>query len=225
MISLLSTMRFDRYQIFPETRKGSLTNVFSTVRRETVVGKRWYPPPPILIQKGFFSREILKTEGFTYKIFRYCEKKFCGKLDNPLPIRKLFSISGKFWNTKKIPHKVFQHIEYKNFRRKMVIPRLLHKKFLIPEKNSEKQKSYFTKFFCFGPVRQKNFRQSCDAPFLCMKMFDAKKSLNYKRVHLWSFPVLREKKSPKRWYLFFLIHKNFSIPEIFETQKCSLTVF
>ena len=168
MISLLSTMRFDRYQIFLETRDGSVTNVFSTVRRETVVGKRWNPPP-ILIQKGFFSREILKTEGFTYKIFRYCEKKFCGKLDNPLPIRKLFSISGKFWNTKKIPHKVFQHIEYKNFRRKMVIPRLLHKKFLIPEKNSEKQKSYFTKFFCFGPVRQKNFDKAVMPPSYAWK--------------------------------------------------------
>ena len=53
--------------------------------------------------------------------------------------------------------------------------------------------------------------------FLCIQNFHTRKFLNYKRVRLRSFLVLREKQSPKNWCLSLPIHKSFSYQKVFET--------
>ena len=86
-----------------------------------------------------------------------------------------------------------------------MLPRLLHKKTSIT----------------------KNFWETEDKAvmllFLCVENFDTRKFLNYKRVHLRSFPVLREKNPQKIDASSFLSTKNFRYQKRFNTHNCSLT--
>ena len=73
MISLLLTMTFDRYQIFAETRKGSLNIFFSTLSQKPVDGKIGNPPPVLTkkfsVPKSFDTRKLRRNRSVPLRRF------------------------------------------------------------------------------------------------------------------------------------------------------------
>ena len=120
-------------------------------------------------------------------------------------------------NYKKTPSLSLSAHWIKKFRRKMVIPRLLYKKLSIPEKVSEKQKSYLTKFFVLV-LWDKIFSKKPWWPLTYAFRFE---TFRYQKVSElqesspMKFSATVIKKFPGSWYFSIPIHRNFSRPETF----------
>ena len=113
-----------RYQNFSETRKGSCTKFFGTVRQNTFDGKTWYPPP--LVRNIFRYPNLVKQWKVPLRKFSaQWDKKFSTEnLDTPSPalLSINFSIPETFWNTEGFLYEMIRYCETKQFWRKIVIP-------------------------------------------------------------------------------------------------------
>ena len=195
MKSLLLTMRFDRYQIFPETRDGSLTNLFSTLSRKTVDGKRWYPP---FLSRSFRCPRNSENQKFRLWKFPVLREKSFAKTWYPFPILKFLRYQKFFETQKDSLTKFFSSVSQKLLTEIGDTPPLI-------------QKIFDTKKIL------RNRRQSGDAAFSMHRKFRNQKVSYLQQIAAMKFSGTARKKIHKIWYLSFLIHKNFSTPEIFET--------
>ena len=124
---------------------------------------------PPLIHKFFSIPEnFWKTEGFFYKAFRFGplrQKIFDEKLWYSLLCIKFFDTpsSLKHWRD---AHEIFRHYETKIFRRKLVIPPIMHKIFRYP-RFSETLKGFPRNF---SALWDKKFRRKLVIPLLCIKI-------------------------------------------------------
>ena len=96
------------------------------------------------------------------------QKIFDGKTWYPLVCIDIFD-TPKFLKHWRDAHEIFRHCETKKFRRKLVIPPIMHKIFSIPQIfwNIEGMPTNI-----FGTVRQKNFDGKTWYPLVCIKFFD-----------------------------------------------------
>ena len=105
--------------------------------RQKVPTKPWCPPP-LLCMKNFDEKIFLKKHQsvFQWNVSVQWDKNFDGKSwysTSPHPLSKFFRYPklSKHW---RIPlYEIFRHCETKNFRRKIVIPPIMHKSFRYPK--------------------------------------------------------------------------------------------
>ena len=126
-----------RDQNFTETRKGSPTKLFGTVRQKDFEGKRDNPPPPILSKNFLHNRNFLKHRKIPVRSFSALwDKKFSTEnRDAFLLCKKIFD-TRFFLNAEGFPYEFYRHCETKNFHRKIVIalpPPSCPSFFYIPE--------------------------------------------------------------------------------------------
>ena len=146
------------HKIFPnpnflETKNGSPTMFFGTVRLKIFDWKSWYPP---LLSMSFFQkRNFLRLKEVPHKDFRYCDTEYflSDNRDNPQLIIQFFS-TPNFPNQKRAPPRCFSALWDWKFRWKIVISPIIHKNFRKP-KFSETQKGFPT--IVLGTVRLKIF--------------------------------------------------------------------
>ena len=126
---------------------------------------------------------------------RYCEPKILTRILMPTPFLYLNVFRyQKFFETQKgSSRKSFGSVRPKKLSENLDTPTpLMHKKFLN-QKFSETMKGSPTK--CFGTVIQNISTENRDTlALLCMKTFDIRVFLNYRRVSLRSFSPLWGKK-------------------------------
>ena len=109
-------------------------------------------------------------------------------------------------------HEIFRHCETKHFRRKNVIPPIMHKIFRYP-KFSETLKGCPRNFSALWD--QKLSTEKRDTPFSSIKLFETKNFLKNSRISLrnfsalWDMKILTENRNMRP-----LFHNFFSIPEI-----------
>ena len=107
-----------RYQKFCETKKGSTTKFFGTVRQQIFCRKSWFS---LLGIKFFETLKFWNTDGFLDETFRHCETKyFDWKLwYSPPPLIYKFFRYQKLCETKKgSPTKFFGPVRQQIFDRK-----------------------------------------------------------------------------------------------------------
>ena len=120
--------------------------------------------------------------------------------------------------------KFFGTVRKKNFRRKIVMPPIMHKIFRYP-KFSETLKGCSRNF---SALRDKKFStELSDIRFLCIKFCDARIFLKHRSVPQRNFSVLCDKKFLTENVIPppSLMHKIFRHPKFFDTLKCSPTNF
>ena len=113
--------------------------------------------------------------------------------------------------------KVFGTVRQKNFRRKIVIPPIMHKIFRYP-KFSEALKGCPRNFSALWD--QKFSTEKRDTPFSFIKLFETKNFLKNSRIPLRKFSALWDMKiSTENRDMPPLIHNFFSIPENFRKTE------
>ena len=144
------------------------------------------------------------------------QKIFDGRLWYPLLCIKFFGTPNflKHWRD---AHEIFRHCETKNFRRKIVIPPIMHKIFRYP-KFSEALKGCPRNF---SALWDQNFlTEKGDTPFSFIKYFEAINFLKNSRIPLRKFSSLWDIKiSTENRDMLPLMHNFFSIPENFRKRE------
>ena len=143
------------------------------------------------------------------------QKIFDENLWYPLLCIKFFDTPNflKHWRN---AHEIFRHCETKNFRRKIVIPPILHKIFRYP-KFSETLKGCPRNFF--GTVRLKIFDGKTWYPLVCIKFFDTPNFLKHWRDAHEIFRHCETKNFRRKIVIPPIMHKIFRYPKFSETLK------
>ena len=128
-----------------------------------------------------------------------------------------FFVTPNFLKHWRDAHEIFRHCETKNFRRKIVLPPIMHKTFRYPK---------FLKHWrdvheIFRHCETKNFRRkNVIPPFSFIKLFETKNFLKNSRIPLRKFSALWDIKiSTENRDMPPLIHNFFSIPENFRKTE------
>ena len=108
-----------------ETRKGSSTKIFGTMRHKCFDGKTWYFPLPFL-SKLFRYPKLMKHKRIPpYGNFRYCETKIFRRENLILPLSLIHKHFGyrKFSETqhRRVPLRKFSAPWDKKFSKKILI--------------------------------------------------------------------------------------------------------
>ena len=148
-------------------------------------------------------------------------KSFDGKIWYPLLCIKFFdtSIFLKHWRD---AHKIFRHCETKIFRRKIVIPPIVHKNFSIPQ-FFKKIQGMLKKFF--GRKRQKNFRQKTVIPPIMHKFFQYLKVSETLKGCPQNFRHCETKKFRRENVIPLSMHRFFQYPNFSQNIEGMLTKF
>ena len=164
--------------------------------------------------------EISETlKGSFTKFFGTVRQKiFDGNLWYPLLCIKFFD-TPNFLRHWRDAHENFRHCETKKFRRKIVIPSIMHKIFRYP-KFSETLKGCPRNF---SALWDQNFStEKRDTPFSSIKLFETKNFLKKSRIPLRKFSALWDIKiSTENCDMPPLIHKFFRYQKISGKQKGS----
>ena len=203
-----------RYPKFSETLKGCPRNFsalwdkkFSTENCDT----------PYYAWNFSIPQIFWNIEGMSTKFFGTVRPKiFDRKTWYPLVCIKFFDTPNflKHWRD---AHEIFRHCETKNFRRKNVIPPIMHETFRYP-KFSETLKGYPRNFSALWD--QKFSTEKRDTPFSFIKLFETKNFLKNSRIPLRKFSALWDIKiSTENRDMPPLVHKFFSIPENFRKTE------
>ena len=188
--------------------------IFHPCETKNFNGNLWYP---LVMHKFFRYPKFSETlKGCPQNFSTLCDKKiFVGKLWYPLLFIKFFDTSN-FLNHWRDAHEIFRHCETKNFRRKHVIPPIMHKIFPIAQTfwNIEGMPTKF-----FGTVRQNFFEGNLWYPLLCINFFDTPNFLKYWRdAHEIFHPCETKNFDGNLWYP-LVMHKFFRYPKFSETLK------
>ena len=142
-------------------------------------------------------------------------KIFDGNLWYPLLCIKFFDTPNflKYWRD---AHDIFRHCETKNFRRKLVIPPIMHEIFRYP-KFSETLKGCPRHFSALWD--EKFSTETCDTPLLCIKFFDTPNFLKYWRDAHDIFRHCETKNFRRKLVIPPIMHKIFRYPKFSETLK------
>ena len=143
------------------------------------------------------------------------QKIFDGKTWYPLVCIDIFD-TPKFLKHWRDAHEIFRHCETKKFRRKLVIPPIMHKIFSIPQIfwNIEGMPTNI-----FGTVRQKNFDGKTWYPLVCINFFDTLNFLKHWRDAHEIFRHCETKKFRRKNVIPPSMHKIFRYPKFSETLK------
>ena len=217
---------FFRHQKLCETKKGSSTKFFGTVREQIFYRKSWSSP-------------------HRHKRFRY--QKFSESQHRRVPLWNFSALRQKKFNKKSwhnsLKHKIFRYpklvthwrVPLRNFSalwdKKLLTKNrdtppspLIHKLFRY-QKLCETKKGSSTKFF--GTVREQIFyRKSWSSPHRHKRFRYQKFSESqHRRVPLWNFSALRQKKFNKKSWHNSLKHKIFRYPKLVTHWRVPLRNF
>ena len=161
VICPLLAISFFRYQKISENRRVPIQS-FSFRSCETKNSDKTVMPP-LLCMKIFDKRVFLKHQSvLQWNILVQWNKNFDWKSRYSPPPYPNFFDTRKYCNSKKFPYGNFRHCETKNFRRKLVIPPIMHKIFRYP-KFSEPLKGCPRHFSALWD--EKFSTETCDTPY------------------------------------------------------------
>ena len=203
------------HKIFPIPQtfwniEGMPTKFFSTVRQNFFDGNLWYP---LLCTKFFRYPKLSETlKGCPRNFSALWDKNFSTETCDTPYYAQNFSDTPNFLKHWRDAHEIFQHCETKIFRRKLVIPSIMHETFRYPNffRNIEGMPTKF-----FGTVRQKIFDGNLWYPLLCIKIFDTPKFRKHWRGAHEIFRHCETKNFRRKHVIPPFMHKNFPIPQTF----------